>query len=93
MVGLILRVLPFWVREPLLIVVGFPFSAGLFYAGARDGAPIGALLGAVVLGVTVMRVFTVRKALRARRLAKESTVPSATEPTPRPGGEPIANSA
>ncbi|MFF7328656.1 hypothetical protein [Streptomyces sp. NPDC008150] len=72
MIGLVLRVLPFWVREPLLIVVGFPFSAALFYAGARDGEPIGALLGAAVLVFTVMRVFTVRKALRARRLLRQA---------------------
>ena len=46
MVGLIIRVLPFWVREPLLIAVGTPFSGFLFYAAARDGEWVGAALGA-----------------------------------------------
>ncbi|MFD0069684.1 hypothetical protein ACFV99_14550 [Streptomyces sp. NPDC059944] len=71
MVGLILRVLPFWVREPLLIVVGVPFSIALFYAAARDRAPVGALLGLAVLVFTSIRVHTVVKALRARKAAKQ----------------------
>ncbi|MGW7614139.1 hypothetical protein ACWGKW_44380 [Streptomyces sp. NPDC054766] len=71
MVGLILRVLPFWVREPLLIAVGFPFSGALFYAAARDGSAFGAFLGVVMLLVSVFRVYIVIKALKARKLAKE----------------------
>ncbi|MFD5819905.1 hypothetical protein [Streptomyces sp. NPDC127038] len=79
MVGLILRVLPFWVREPLLIAVGFPFSGFLFYAAARDGSAFGAFLGLAVLVFSVIRVYTVVKALQARRLAKElrSAAPAA----------------
>ncbi|MFF3451741.1 hypothetical protein ACFYXJ_31885 [Streptomyces sp. NPDC002667] len=71
MIGLILRVLPFWVREPLLIAVGFPFSGFLFYAAARDGSAFGAFLGLAVLVFSVIRVYTVVKALQARKLAKE----------------------
>ncbi|MGW3663242.1 hypothetical protein [Streptomyces sp. NPDC005141] len=81
MVGLILRVLPFWVREPLLIVVGIPFTIGLFYAAARDREPIGALLGLAVLVFTAIRIHTVVKAWQARKLAKElksATAPAAT---------------
>ncbi|MFI0964734.1 hypothetical protein ACH4S8_25575 [Streptomyces sp. NPDC021080] len=85
MVGLILRVLPFWVREPLLIVVGFPFSGFLFYAAARDGSAFGAFLGVAVLVFTVIRVYTVITALRARKAVKElksAAVPSATPTAP-----------
>ncbi|MFB7247532.1 hypothetical protein CW362_17720 [Streptomyces populi] len=84
MVGLFLRVLPFWVREPLLIVVGFPFSGLLFHAAARDRSAFGAFLGVVVLAVTAFRVHTVIKALRARRLAREleSAAPAAAPQTP-----------
>jgi hypothetical protein len=83
MIGLIIRVLPFWVREPLLIAVGIPFSGGLFYAAARDGSAFGALLGAAVLLFTAIRVHTVVKALQARKPAKElrSVAPTATAPT------------
>jgi hypothetical protein len=71
MLGLIIRVLPFWVREPLLIALGLPFSGFLFYAGARDGKPLMALLGLAVLVFTAIRIHTVVKALQARKPAKE----------------------
>jgi hypothetical protein len=71
MLGLIIRVLPFWVREPLLIAVGIPFSGLLFYAAARDREWIGAAIGTAVLVFTAIRIHTVVQALRARRLAKE----------------------
>ncbi|MFF3616332.1 hypothetical protein [Streptomyces sp. NPDC002580] len=71
MLGLIIRVLPFWVREPLLIALGLPFSGFLFYAGARDGEPLMALLGLAVLVFTAIRIHTVVKALQARRSARE----------------------
>jgi hypothetical protein len=82
MVGLILRVLPFWVREPLLIAVGFPFSGALFYAAARDGSAFGAFLGAVMLLVSAYRVHLVVKALRARKVAKELRSAAATATAP-----------
>ncbi|MGW0967321.1 hypothetical protein [Streptomyces sp. NPDC002516] len=80
MIGLILRVLPFWVREPLLIAVGFPFSGFLFYAAARDGSAFGAFLGLAMLVFSVIRVYTVVKALQARKLAKELRSAAAVTP-------------
>ncbi|MEU9213307.1 hypothetical protein AB0D27_36710 [Streptomyces sp. NPDC048415] len=71
MLGLIIRVLPFWVREPLLIVFGVLFSGFLFYAAVRDGEWAMAGIGAAVVLFTAIRIHTVNKALRARRLAKE----------------------
>ncbi|MFJ6836645.1 hypothetical protein [Streptomyces sp. NPDC091209] len=91
MVGLILRVLPFWVREPLLIVVGFPFSGALFYGAARDGSAFAALLGVVMLLVSVFRVYVVVKALQARKLAKELRSAAATAPAA--AAEPTAPTA
>lgn len=74
MLGLLLRTLPFWVREPVYIALGIPFSGFLFYAAARDGSWAMAGLGALVLVFTAIRVHTVARALRARRLAKEANV-------------------
>ncbi|MET8163930.1 hypothetical protein ABZT34_06650 [Streptomyces sp. NPDC005329] len=70
MIGLIVRALPFWVREPLLVVVGVPFSGLLFYAAIRDGEWIGAALGTAVAVFTAVRIHTIRRALQTRRLAK-----------------------
>jgi hypothetical protein len=71
MLGLIIHALPFWVREPLLIAFGIPFSGFLFYMAVRDGEWIAAAIGTAVLVFTVIRIHTVVQALRTRRLAKE----------------------
>jgi hypothetical protein len=70
MLGLLIRVLPFWVREPLLIALGIPFSGFLFYAAVRDGEWVMAAIGTAVLAFTAIRIHTVTRLLRARRLAK-----------------------
>jgi hypothetical protein len=70
MLGLLLNLLPFWVREPLFIAIGVPFSGFLLYAAGRDGEPLMAALGAAVLAFTALRVHTVVRALQARRVAK-----------------------
>jgi hypothetical protein len=71
MVGLIIRALPFWVREPLLIAFGIPFSGFLFYAAVRDSEWLMAALGLAVLVFTGIRIYTVAQALKLRRLGKE----------------------
>ncbi|MCQ9134979.1 MULTISPECIES: hypothetical protein [Streptomyces] len=65
-----IRVLPFWVREPLLVAVGVPFSGLLFYAGIRDHEWIGVALGAAVAVFTAIRVHTINQALKVRRQVK-----------------------
>ncbi|WP_405628517.1 hypothetical protein OG933_21645 [Streptomyces sp. NBC_00016] len=70
MIGLVIRVLPFWVREPLLVVVGVPFSSLLFYAAIRDQEWIGAALGLAVAVFTAVRIHTIRRALQTRRQLK-----------------------
>ena len=71
MVGLIIRALPFWVREPLLIAFGIPFSGFLFYAAVRDSEWLMAALGLAVLVFTGIRIHTVAQALKLRRLGNE----------------------
>ena len=56
MVGLIIRALPFWVREPLLIAFGIPFSGFLFYAAVRDSEWLMAARGLAVLVFTGSRI-------------------------------------
>ncbi|MFI7500167.1 hypothetical protein ACIBVL_17030 [Streptomyces sp. NPDC049687] len=73
MLGLILRLLPFWVREPLLIVFGAVFCGFMFYvAVAREGGWVAVGIGAAVLLFTGIRVHTVRQAWRARQLLREA---------------------
>ncbi|MEU1459085.1 DUF6215 domain-containing protein [Streptomyces sp. NPDC005727] len=67
MLGLLLRVLPFWVREPLLIVIGSVFGLRIMYLAVRDTDRVAAAIGAAFLVFTAIRVHTVVRALRARR--------------------------
>ncbi|MFD9392149.1 hypothetical protein ACFWBB_15925 [Streptomyces sp. NPDC060000] len=70
MIGLLLRVLPFWVREPLLAVFGVVFSGFLFYAAIRDSEWVMAAIGAAVAVFTAIRVHQINRALQARRQLK-----------------------
>ncbi|CAL9403587.1 DUF6215 domain-containing protein [Streptomyces sp. enrichment culture] len=69
MLGFLVRLLPFWVREPLLILVGSVFGVRIMYLAHRDGAWMPAVIGLVFLVFTAVRVHTVVRALRARRAA------------------------
>ncbi|MGW2473394.1 DUF6215 domain-containing protein [Streptomyces sp. NPDC001665] len=82
MLGLILRVLPFWVREPLLILVGSVFGVGITIRAVYESYWLMAGLGLAVLAVTAFRIRTVRHAWRARR----SAVAAAPAPQPGPAG-------
>jgi hypothetical protein len=90
MLGFLLRLLPFWVREPLLIAVGSVLGVRIMYLAVRDHDRVAAGLGVVFLVFTAMRVYTVIRALRARRnlsvQAQVQTVAQAQAGTePRPG--------
>ncbi|WP_415944143.1 DUF6215 domain-containing protein [Streptomyces sp. 067-1] len=80
MLGFLIRLLPFWVREPLLIVVGSVFGARLLYLGGVEQSWTLAGIGALFLVFTAVRVHTVVQALRARR----SPAPAASEEGTRP---------
>ncbi|WP_406165913.1 hypothetical protein [Streptomyces sp. NBC_00996] len=72
MLGVLINLLPFWVREPLFVALGIPFTGFLFYAVARDGEPLMAALGIAVLAFTALRVYTMVRLLRARRPAQDA---------------------
>ncbi|MEU8028225.1 DUF6215 domain-containing protein [Streptomyces sp. NPDC049099] len=94
MLGFLLRLLPFWVREPLLIVVGSVLGVRVVYLAVRDHDRMLAGLGVVFLVFTAIRVHTVVRALRARR-NPNTPVPAAgpaagTAPQPQPSARPQA---
>ncbi|WP_030175557.1 DUF6215 domain-containing protein [Streptomyces sp. NRRL S-813] len=67
MLGFLLRLLPFWVREPLLIVLGSVLGVRLMYLGVHDHDWAAAGFGLVFVVFTAIRVVGVIRALRARR--------------------------
>ncbi|MGN9760120.1 DUF6215 domain-containing protein [Streptomyces sp. SD31] len=67
MLGFLLRLLPFWVREPLLIAVGSVLGIRIMYLAVRDHDRVAAGIGVAFLLFTAVRVHTVVRALRARR--------------------------
>ncbi|MEU1037827.1 DUF6215 domain-containing protein [Streptomyces sp. NPDC005907] len=90
MLGFLIRLLPFWVREPLLIAVGSVFGVRIAYLAVRDHDRVAAGLGAVFLVFTAIRVHTVVRALRARRnpgpaaSADGAAAGAGTQPQPQP---------
>jgi hypothetical protein len=86
MLGFLLRLLPFWVREPLLIAVGSVLGVRIMYLAVRDHDRVAAGLGVVFLVFTAIRVHAVIRALRARRnpsptaSADGAAVDAATQP-------------
>ncbi|MBY8840346.1 DUF6215 domain-containing protein [Streptomyces sp. SP2-10] len=67
MLGFLLRLLPFWVREPLLIVLGSVLGVRIMYLAVSDHDWGAAGIGTVFLVFTAVRVHVVVRALRARR--------------------------
>ncbi|MET9901900.1 DUF6215 domain-containing protein [Streptomyces sp. NPDC006446] len=67
MLGFLIRLLPFWVREPLLIAVGSVLGVRIMYLAVHDHDRVAAGLGVVFLVFTAIRVHVVIRALRARR--------------------------
>ncbi|CAM5498664.1 putative protein OS=Streptomyces tendae OX=1932 GN=GUR47_00315 PE=4 SV=1 [Streptomyces tendae] len=93
MFGLIVRLLPFWIREPLLVVVGSVFGVRLMYLALDDGEWVPAAIGAAFLLFTAVRVHTVIQALRARRhpapaASADGTAPGADGAAPGADGRP-----
>ncbi|MFF1763689.1 DUF6215 domain-containing protein [Streptomyces sp. NPDC058249] len=90
MLGFLLRLLPFWVREPLLIAIGSVLGVRIMYLAVRDHDRGAAGLGVVFLVFTAIRVYVVIRALRARRnpsptaSADGAAVDAAAQPQPQP---------
>ncbi|MFF8588827.1 DUF6215 domain-containing protein [Streptomyces althioticus] len=82
MLGFLVRLLPFWVREPLIILVGTVFGVRILYMALVDGEGwVPAVIGAVFLLGAALRVRVVVHALRARR-RPASEADEVTEPAP-----------
>ncbi|MFG3246628.1 DUF6215 domain-containing protein [Streptomyces sp. NPDC048187] len=88
MLGLIVRLLPFWIREPLLIVVGSVFGVRIMYLAFHDGEWVPAAIGAAFLLFTAVRVHTVIQALRARRHPAPAAAADGTAPGTGGGSQP-----
>ncbi|TDT39690.1 hypothetical protein EV562_10361 [Streptomyces sp. BK208] len=89
MLGLIVRLLPFWIREPLLVVVGSVFGVRLMYLALDDGEWVPAAIGAAFLLFTAVRVHTVIQALRARRHPAPAAPADSTAPDADADGRPL----
>ncbi|WP_432187361.1 hypothetical protein [Streptomyces sp. Tue6028] len=72
LINLILRVLPFWLREPLVIAVCLFFTVLSFYWFAVAGGWGRAGVGVLFLAVGALRVHVLRGELRSRQAAKQS---------------------
>ncbi|MFF9312508.1 DUF6215 domain-containing protein [Streptomyces sp. NPDC014748] len=76
MLGFLVRLLPFWVREPLLIVVGSVFGVRIMYLAVHDHDKVAAGIGTVFLVFTAIRVAGVVRAVRARRKRGSAPAPA-----------------
>jgi hypothetical protein len=90
--GFLLRLLPFWVREPLFIVVGTVLGVRIMYLALRDDDWAAAGLAVVFVVFTAIRVRAVVRALRARRKpspAAHADGITAEAAVPLPAGAPV----
>ncbi|WP_405527033.1 hypothetical protein OG592_05220 [Streptomyces avidinii] len=72
LINLILRVLPFWVREPLLFAVCLSFGCLGLYGFALAGEWQRAAFGAVFLTLAVLRGLAMRREWRSRPRAGQA---------------------
>ncbi|MCM2515519.1 DUF6215 domain-containing protein [Streptomyces griseoincarnatus] len=85
MLGFLVRLLPFWIREPLIILVGTVFGVRILFMALVDGEGwVPAVIGAVFLLGAALRVRVVVHALRARRRRAPATEAELTPVTPAP---------
>ncbi|MEU1469107.1 DUF6215 domain-containing protein [Streptomyces sp. NPDC005761] len=87
MLGLLLRRLPFWVREPVFILVGSVFGVRIMYLAFHDHSWVEAGIGLAFLVGTAFRIRTVVRTLRARRSRTVAAVdaPADAMPQQQPG--------
>ncbi|MER5890528.1 hypothetical protein ABT160_42445 [Streptomyces sp. NPDC001941] len=73
LINVILRALPFYIREPLLIAVCLSFAGlGLYWFVMAGGWERGAM-GVVFLGVAALRAFILRREWRSRAAALQAS--------------------
>ncbi|ELP69990.1 hypothetical protein ACKI1I_17890 [Streptomyces turgidiscabies] len=73
MIGLILRVLPWYVREPLAISMCLTLSGASFYWTVQDGGWARFGFGVLFLAIAVLRGFILRGELRSWRAGRQPT--------------------
>ncbi|MFI8292095.1 hypothetical protein EAO71_22130 [Streptomyces sp. ms191] len=66
LINLILRVLPYWIREPLVIAVSLVFAGMCLYWYATVGEWQRAAFGVVFLALAILRFFVLRREWRSR---------------------------
>ena len=71
--NLILRALPFYIREPLVIAICLTLCGSSFYWTITDGGWARFGFGVVFLAIAVLRMFILRGELRSRRAARRAT--------------------
>ncbi|NEA62524.1 hypothetical protein [Streptomyces sp. SID12488] len=81
LISLILRVLPFYIREPLIIAICLFFSGTAFYWTIRAGGWARFGFGVAFLAIAVLRGFILRGELRSRQTARRATRAAATPST------------
>ncbi|MFC8838453.1 DUF6215 domain-containing protein [Streptomyces griseoincarnatus] len=85
MLGFLVRLLPFWIREPLIVLVGTVFGVRILSMALVDGEGwVPAVIGAVFLLGAALRVRVVVHALRARRRPAPATEAQSAPVTPAP---------
>jgi membrane protein YdbS with pleckstrin-like domain len=72
LINVILRVLPFWIREPLLIAVSLFFAGLALYWFAVAGEWQRAAFGIAFLAVAILRAFILRREWRSRPKADQA---------------------
>ncbi|MFE9780913.1 DUF6215 domain-containing protein [Streptomyces sp. NPDC005775] len=86
MLGLLLRRLPFWVREPVFILVGSVFGARIMYLAFHDHSWVAAGIGLALLVGAAFRIHTVVRTLRARRNRTVAAVDAPADAVPQQPG-------
>ncbi|MBD0743090.1 hypothetical protein [Streptomyces sp. CBMA152] len=66
LLNVILRILPFWVREPLLIAIALFLGGACVYWFVRIGGWQRAAFAFVFLALAILRVAVLRRELRSR---------------------------
>ncbi|MEU6226937.1 hypothetical protein [Streptomyces sp. NPDC047042] len=89
MIGLILRVLPWYIREPLAISICLFFCGAAFYWTIQAGGWARFGFGVLFLGIAVLRGFILRGELRTWRAARQVGAAPASAPAAAPaaGGD------
>ncbi|MEH0418857.1 hypothetical protein [Streptomyces sp. B21-083] len=84
MIGLILRVLPWYIREPVAISICLTLCGASFYWTIQDGGWARFGFGVLFLAIAVLRGVILRGELRSWRAARKGT--AAPAPAVSDGG-------